>query len=151
MRRGYGPGRGQQQISLPILLLGMQIMRAGFDRIPPVTLVSLMGQVAIFLRLLPFKLPSIQEACVSPVRYFFLSKGSNIVYIYGMIENRKFSRTICVMIVWQQREQLIEYICWIRYITTWHYQSLYDNNTSALHLVSQWYWRNQWFVHLISD
>jgi len=75
MRRG-GPSR----ISLPILLLGYQLMQAGFTHIPPVTLVTILTQVGIFLHLLPLRLPSIQKICISPVSVWFYEDYTRLIF-----------------------------------------------------------------------
>lgn len=63
--RGYQP-YGQRQ-NLALLLLAGQLMQVGFNRIPPVTLVTILGQVAIFLKLIPLKYgwPSVGDICIS--------------------------------------------------------------------------------------
>ena len=69
-RRGAAPG-------LAIWLLLFQMMRVGFDRIPPVTLVTIIGQVLIHLRhtvglLRQIKLPSsIGDVCVSALHTWY--------------------------------------------------------------------------------
>ena len=49
-----------------MLLLGAQIMQIGTDRIPPVTLATVILNAVIYMRLLPF-LPSVYGACTSNV------------------------------------------------------------------------------------
>ncbi|WAR27708.1 RHBL4-like protein [Mya arenaria] len=63
MFRG-GRRRGQ---NFGILLLGMQMMNFGFDKIPPVTLISIIGQVAIFLGFgdLDRWFGSVRDVCIS--------------------------------------------------------------------------------------
>ena len=61
------PGRRQRGGNFALYLLLGQMLQVGFDQIPPVTLVSILGQVALFLRLVPgkFRLPSITNTCIS--------------------------------------------------------------------------------------
>jgi len=74
----YNPRRRGGAIpGLAIWLLFMQMMRVGFDRIPPVTLVTIIGQVLIHLRhtvgsLRWVKLPSsIGHVCVSALHTLY--------------------------------------------------------------------------------
>ncbi len=39
----------RNRLDLGLLLLGYQLFQFGLDRIPPVTLVTIVGQVAVFL------------------------------------------------------------------------------------------------------
>ena len=57
----------QRQSNFALYLLAGQLLQVGLDRIPPVTLFSILGQVAIFLRLIPLKQgwPRIQDICIS--------------------------------------------------------------------------------------
>ena len=57
--------RGRQGPSIALFLLASQLFSVGFDRIPPVTLVTIIGQVVTFLRLLDIDWPSISDVCVS--------------------------------------------------------------------------------------
>ena len=73
-RRGRG---GAQGFALGLLLL--QVMRVGTHNIPPVTLCGIIGQVAIYLKLLNFGWPSISDVCVSAANVWF--KLVNIAHI----------------------------------------------------------------------
>jgi len=73
----YNPRRRGAVPGLAIWLLLIQMMRVGFDRIPPVTLVTIIGQVLIHLRhtvglLRQIKLPlSIGDVCVSALHTWY--------------------------------------------------------------------------------
>ena len=62
--------RHQRQPGLPLILLASQLFQVGFDNIPPVTLVSILSQVALFLRLIPLGKgwSSINDICISSHR-----------------------------------------------------------------------------------
>uniref|UniRef100_A0A7M5V7F1 Peptidase S54 rhomboid domain-containing protein n=2 Tax=Clytia hemisphaerica TaxID=252671 RepID=A0A7M5V7F1_9CNID len=56
--------QAQRRGGLGLLLLGSQIMQIGVDRIPPVTLLTVALNAAIYLRVVP-GLPSVHSACTS--------------------------------------------------------------------------------------
>ena len=58
------PGR-QRGSQMGVLLLAAQLFQVGFDRIPPVTLVTILGQVVTYLRLLDIDWPRVSDVCVS--------------------------------------------------------------------------------------
>ena len=62
-RRRHQGGHG----NLGVMLLFFQLTNYGFDKIPPMTLVTIIGQVAIFLGLgdLTRWFPSLHEVCLS--------------------------------------------------------------------------------------
>jgi len=78
-RRGGVPGLG-------VWLLLIQLMRVGFDRIPPVTLVSIVAQVLIHLRhvvglLRWIKLPSsIGDVCVSALHTWYRDDWRRLIF-----------------------------------------------------------------------
>ncbi len=41
--------------------------QVGFDRIPPTTLVTILGQVAVHLRLFDVPFPAINDVCISAI------------------------------------------------------------------------------------
>eukprot|EP00057_Strongylocentrotus_purpuratus_P030011 XP_780455.2 PREDICTED: rhomboid-related protein 4 [Strongylocentrotus purpuratus] len=67
----------QRQQGLGLLLLLHQLYRVGFDRIPPVTLATIVANVLIYLRVLnPYiktviRSPSIQNICVSSAHVWY--------------------------------------------------------------------------------
>jgi len=82
----YNPRQRHSVVpGLAIWLLLSQMMRVGFDRIPPVTLVTIIGQVLIHLRhsfgLLHWvKLPSsIGDVCVSALHAWYRDDWRRIV------------------------------------------------------------------------
>jgi len=82
----YNPRhRGGVIPGLAIWLLLGQMMRVGFDRIPPVTLVTIIGQVLIHLRhnfglLRKIKLPSsIGDVCVSALHTWYRDDWRRLV------------------------------------------------------------------------
>jgi len=81
----YNPRRRGGVPGLAIWLLLMQMMRVGFDRIPPVTLVTIIGQVLIHLRgvvglLQLIKLPSsIGSVCVSALHTWYRDDWRRLV------------------------------------------------------------------------
>ncbi|ESO09354.1 hypothetical protein HELRODRAFT_73351 [Helobdella robusta] len=67
----YNQNRERRQGFALMLLFG-QMAQIGFDQIPPVTLVMILGQVAIFLRL--FKLPfrfDVEASCISALHVWY--------------------------------------------------------------------------------
>lgn len=68
-RRGFG-----------LMLLAAQIFQIGTDRIPPITLATVILNVAIYLRLIPF-LPSVHGACTS--NNLVLSKNQWLRLVYS--------------------------------------------------------------------
>ncbi|XP_064639136.1 rhomboid-related protein 4-like [Lineus longissimus] len=60
-----GRNRGTQGGGLAIMLLAYQLMQVGFDRIPPVTLAAILGQVLVFLKLIDIPWPSLDDVCIS--------------------------------------------------------------------------------------
>jgi len=56
--------RGQTQLGIGVMMLASQLLNVGLDRIPPVTLATIVGQAALFLNLLkpPWRR---RDACIS--------------------------------------------------------------------------------------
>ncbi|XP_052217856.1 rhomboid-related protein 4-like isoform X2 [Dreissena polymorpha] len=77
MFRG-GRHRGQ---NFGVLLLGMQLMNYGFDKIPPVTLVSIVGQTLIFLGIgdLDRMFGSVRDVCISTQLVVFQRQWKRLV------------------------------------------------------------------------
>ena len=57
--------RGHGQPGMAMWLLAFEILRFGIDRIPPVTLAAMLGQIALYLKPLDLHVPNIGEICVS--------------------------------------------------------------------------------------
>ena len=57
--------------NLGLLLLGYQIMNAGLEHIPPVTLATIGAQVAVYLGLLDVYWPSTWAVCISTVTVWY--------------------------------------------------------------------------------
>lgn len=62
-----------------LLLLFTQLYNFGFNRIPPVTLAFIAGNVGIYLRLLP-NIPGLGEACVSAHHVWFNGDWKRLVF-----------------------------------------------------------------------
>ncbi|XP_076165390.1 rhomboid-related protein 4 [Ptiloglossa arizonensis] len=87
--------RRQQGLQYGVLLLGMQAMNYGIDKIPPVTLITIIGQVLLYVGLI--KVPwNAEEVCISTIKVFkhrnwksFLvsnfEHGSDMHLYYNMI------------------------------------------------------------------
>jgi len=68
----------QQRGGMGVLLLAGQIMQIGADRIPPVTLATVIFNAAVFLKLIPF--PSVENACTSYSHVILKREWKRIVF-----------------------------------------------------------------------
>jgi len=73
--------RGRQGLSVGVLLLAYQILTLGYENIPPVTLITILAQTAIFLGFIPhLDFYHIADVCVLPNRIWRLKEWSRMIF-----------------------------------------------------------------------
>ncbi|XP_065659649.1 rhomboid-related protein 4 isoform X1 [Hydra vulgaris] len=71
--------RRQTRGGLGLLLLGSQVLQIGVDHIPPITLATLVLNVAVFLQLFPF-MSTVEKACTSNFNVFHKGEWQRLIY-----------------------------------------------------------------------
>lgn len=72
------PTRRATQGGFGLLLLASQIMSIGIEHIPPVTLVTVIAQVLIYMQLIP-NIPNLHKACTSNYHVWNRSQWSRLI------------------------------------------------------------------------